>query len=139
MMRMESVPMGGAGAPGLRAVLGLDAVTCLVMGALLVAAAAPLSAALALPQPLLLGAGIVLFPCAALMAGTAALRPPPAAGVWLVIAGNAAWVAASLGALMLLAPNGLGTAFVLVQAAAVLGLLVLEHRALAAQVRSPSQ
>lgn len=136
-MTIDTAVMGRrrqGGRPSLRAVLALDAATCLVMGLLLTAAAAPLSAVLALPQPLLFWAGIVLFPCAALMAGTAALRQPPAAPVWLVIAGNAAWVAASVAVLIVLAPNALGVAFVVVQAAAVVGLLVLERRAWAAAV-----
>lgn len=122
----------GAGAPGLRGVLGLDAATCVLMGGLLVLAAAPLAALLALPPALLFWAGVILFPCAALMAGTAAMRRPPAWLVWLVIAGNAAWVFASLGLLVVLAPNALGVAFVLVQAAVVLVLLRLEWRGLAA-------
>jgi hypothetical protein len=131
MTTMDSVlaPRRG-GAIGLRAVLALDAATCLAMGALLVAAAAPLAGWLGLPQALLFWAGIVLFPCAALMAGTAALRPPPASLVRLVIVGNAAWVLASLGLLVVFSPNALGIAFVLVQAAVVLVLLRLEQRAL---------
>jgi hypothetical protein len=118
------------GAPSLRWVLGLDAATCAVMGALLVAAAAPLAGLFGLPQMLLFWAGVVLFPCAVLMAASAALRPPPPAMVWLVILGNAAWVIASLGVLIVFAPNGLGSAFVTVQALAVVVLLVLERRAL---------
>ncbi|HSW23046.1 MAG TPA: hypothetical protein VLJ62_09780 [Burkholderiaceae bacterium] len=130
-MTMESAVMGGGSAaatPNLRRVLGLDAATCLVMGMLLVAGAAPLASLLALPQTLLFWAGIVLFPCAALMAGAAA-RPRPLL-VWLVVLGNAAWVIGSLGALTL-RPNPLGIVFVLVQAAVVVGLLVLERRGLA--------
>ena len=132
-MTIESVVMASgrpASAPNLRWVLGLDAATCLAMGMLLVAGAAPLAGLLALPQALLLWAGIVLFPCAALMACTAALLRPLL--VWLVVLGNAAWVIGSLGVLLALQPNALGIGFVLVQAAVVVGLLVLEHRGLAA-------
>lgn len=133
-MMIESTTMGGrarAGTFGLRTVLRVDAATCLAMGVLLVAAAAPLGAMLALPEPLLFWAGLLLFPCAALMAGAAAMQPPAPWLVWAVILGNAAWVLASIGVLMLLAPNGLGITFVLAQAAVVAALAVLEHRAMA--------
>lgn len=131
---IETAVMGRrerAGAPSLRAVLVLDAATCLLMGVLLVAAAGPLAALLGLPQALLFWAGIVLFPSAALMAATAVTRRPLPGLVWLVIVGNAAWVLASLGVLMVFEPNALGIAFVLVQAVVVLVLLVLEKRSLA--------
>ena len=130
-MTTESAVMGHgrpAAAPNLRWVLGLDAATCLAMGTLLVAGAAPMARLLALPQTLLLWAGIVLFPCAALMACTAALLRPLL--VWLVVLGNAAWVIGSLGVLLALQPNALGIVFVLVQAAVVVALLVLERRGL---------
>jgi len=133
MMTTQSAVMGRQGGHdplSLRAVLAIDAGTCLAMGLLLVAAAAPLAGLLGLPEPLLFWAGMLLFPCAALMAGTAAMRPPPAALAWLVIAGNAAWVLASVGVLLVTAPNFLGTAFVLAQAAVVLVLLVVERRGL---------
>ena len=134
-MTMESAVIGRghpAAAPSLRWVLGLDAATCFAMGVLLVVGATPLASLLALPRELLFWAGIVLFPCAALMIGTAALPRPLPALVWLVIVGNAAWVIASLGVLFALQPNALGILFVLVQAAAVAGLLVFERRGVAA-------
>lgn len=132
-MTMESAVMARGGAtagPGLRWLLGLDAATCLAMGVLLIAATTPLATLLALPPTLLSGAGIVLLASAAGIACAAALPRPPL--VWLVIVGNAAWVLASVGVLLALEPNAAGTAFVLVQAAAVAGLLVLERRAVAA-------
>jgi len=118
--------------PALRGLLVLDATTCLLMGALLLAAAAPLAPWLGLPQPLLWWAGVLLVPCAALMGATAAMRRPLPGLVWLVILGNAAWVLASLGVLVIHAPTGLGLAFVLAQAGVVTLLLALERRALAA-------
>jgi hypothetical protein len=134
-MTTQSAVMGrrdGMAAPSLRRVLGVDAATCVAMGLLLVAAAAPLATLLGLPQPLLTGAGIVLFPCAALMAATAAMRRPAPWLAWGVIAGNAAWVLASIGVLLMFDLTALGIAFVVVQAAVVLGLLVIERRALTA-------
>jgi len=130
-MTIESavmVPGRPPAALSLRWVLGLDAATCLVMGVLLAAGAAPLAGLLGLPQALLFWAGVALLPCAALMAATAA-RPLPAL-VWLVVLGNAAWVIGSLGVLLTLQPNAPGIVFVLVQAVVVVSLLVLERRGL---------
>jgi hypothetical protein len=122
-----------AGPAQLRRLLALDAATCLAMGLLMTAAAAPLGGLLGLPPSLLTGAGVVLLPCAALMAATAWARQPPPALVWLVIGGNALWVLASLLVLLLFAPTPLGIGFVLVQATVVAVLLALERRALGAQ------
>jgi len=118
--------------PSLRSLLFIDAATCATMGLALDLAAAPIAALTGLPQPLLLYAGLSLLPIAAFLA-LVALRPAQQpAGGWLVIAGNAGWVIASL---VLIAagwvqPNGLGVAFVLVQALAVAGLTLLELAAL---------
>jgi hypothetical protein len=120
-----------AQAPGaritLKQVLNFDAVTCIAFGLLLVIGAAPLSGLLGLPQALLFYSGLVLFPSAALMLIAARKLSAPLVGV--VIAGNAAWVVASVIVAFALEPTGLGVAFVLAQAAAVLVLLVLEWKA----------
>jgi hypothetical protein len=116
--------------PGLRTVLALDAASCLAMAALLLALPATLSGWFGLPQALLFWAGLLLLPSAALMIGLAAMRRPHAGLTRLVILGNVAWVIASLAVPIVLSPSGLGLAFVLVQAAAVLALLLLEQRAL---------
>ena len=117
--------------PSLRAVLAFDAFTCLAMGTVLLTAASPLGTLLGLPTELLFWAGAVLVPCAALMAAAAAMRQPAPWLVATIVAGNAVWVAASIAVLFVFAPNGLGVAFVLAQAAAVVVLLVLERRGLA--------
>jgi hypothetical protein len=117
-------------ATSLRSVLAFDAASCFALGALLVALPATLSGWFGLPQALLFWAGLLLLPSAALMIGLAAMRSPHAGLTRLVIAGNVAWVLASLAVPIVLAPTGLGLAFVLGQAAAVLALLVLEQRAL---------
>lgn len=116
--------------PGLRTVLALDAASCLAMAVPLLAVPAMLSAWFGLPQALLFWAGLLLLPCAALMIGLAAVRRPHTGLTRLVIAGNVAWVLASLVVPVVLSPTALGLAFVLVQAAAVLALLLLEQRAL---------
>ncbi len=110
----------------LRQVLNLDALTCTAFGLLLVFGAAPLASLLGVPEALLFWAGVVLFPSAALML-LAARRPAPLL-LWTVIAGNAAWVVASVGVVVALDLTALGVVFVLAQAAAVLALTLLELR-----------
>lgn len=118
----------------LRNLLLADAATCAAMGLALASGAAPLAALTGLPAALLSYAGLALLPIAAVML-LVALRPAlQPAGTWLVIAGNAAWVAASLALLLSgwVAPTATGTAFVVVQALAVAVLAKLEHGALRA-------
>ena len=111
----------------LRAVLAIDAATCLATGALMAFAGTPLGELTALPSGLLTPAGLSLFPIAAFLAWLAWQARPPGWGVWLAILGNLGWVAGSLALLLgVLAPNGLGVGFVLAQAAAVAVLAGLE-------------
>lgn len=112
----------------LRNTLLLDAATCVATGALLSLGAAPLSALLGLPAALLFYAGLSLFPIAAFMVWTALRRQAPA--VCVVIAGNAAWVLASIVVLVGFSPTVLGYVFVIVQAAAVAFLAELEYTGL---------
>ena len=116
----------------LKQILGADAATCLAFGVLLVAAATPLASLLGLPESLLFFAGLVLLPCAALM--LMAARKPSAPLVWTVIAGNAAWVVASIVVIFAFELTALGMSFVAAQAAAVVALLVLEWRARPAHI-----
>jgi hypothetical protein len=114
----------------LRQVLWLDAVTCALMGAALIAASGWLSAYTAIPQPLLFWAGVVLVPIAIFMALVG--WRPSAFGAWIIIAGNVVWVAASIALLaVLIAPNFWGVAFIVVQAVAVAALAWLEFATLA--------
>lgn len=105
----------------LRRSLLADAVISGATGLLMAAGAGLLEGLLGLPAALLRYAGLGLLPFAVLVLSLAKRDPLPPASVWIVIAVNVAWVAASV---MLLAsggvaPNGLGYAFVLGQAAAV--------------------
>ena len=117
----------------LRAILGLDAVTCLAMGALLLAAGGLLASPLGLPEALLFYAGLVLLPVALFMLAVAAPPAPPAAGAFVVVAGNWLWVAASIALPLfgLVSPTALGYAFLGIQAAAVALLALAEQRAMA--------
>jgi hypothetical protein len=118
----------------LRKVLLLDAITCVAMGLLLIAAAAELARMLGLPEGFLWWAGVALLPCAALMGFTSrvgAQTKPPGWLVWLVILGNLAWVVASLLTVAVwFTPTALGAAFVLGQAIAVMALAAMEYRGL---------
>src|SRR5690349_23214476 len=69
----------------LKQLLIVDALTCVVTGVLLVAAAEPLAGLLGLPQQLLFYPGVLLFPCAGLMA--VAARTTARGLVWIVILG----------------------------------------------------
>lgn len=108
----------------LRFALGADAVSSAVLGVACAASAAPLSNLLGLPEPLLRTAGLALLPWAAvvgLLATRETLRP---AFVWAVIALNVLWAVDSFGLLFgsQVQPTALGTAFIVVQAVAVLVL-----------------
>lgn len=117
----------------LRGLLALDAVTCLVMGGLLLVAGGVLAPPLGLPHDLLFYAGLALLPVAAFMLAVAVPSAPPAAGVFVVVAGNWLWVAASLALPLfgLVSPTALGYAFLVIQAAAVAVLALAELRAMA--------
>ena len=115
----------------LRRTLFADAATCAATGALLVAAAGPLSGLLGLPAELLRYAGFALFPCAALMIFAALRQPPSRALGWIVFLGNVAWIAGSVLVLFITSPSALGYAFVVAQAVAVAVLAELEYAGLA--------
>lgn len=115
----------------LRKLLTLDAATCVLMGAALFAAPAPIGELLGLPTEFVRWAGIVLFPCALLMLIAAVPTSGQSALAWLVIVGNVGWAVASvLVAGVLFSPTAIGVLFVLAQAAVVAGLAFLEYKAL---------
>lgn len=111
----------------LRQLLVADALSCLLFGVLLIPTAAPLAALLGLQESLLFYAGVVLLPCAALMALAAKTLAKPL--VAIVIAGNVAWVFASLAVVLLFEVTTLGLAFLGAQAVAVSILALQEWRA----------
>ncbi len=111
----------------LRRVLALDSLSCLAMGLLTGLGAASLAPLFGLPEPLVRIAGLALLPLAAFIGWLASRPHPPRALVWVVILGNLAWTAESFVTLGQYQVTALGTAFVSAQAAAVLGLAVLEY------------
>ena len=126
----EHVMSDLAGQRFLRRVLYLDAATCAVLGALLAVDSAMVGGLTALSPRIVHVAGISLLPIAAFLVLVASRPAIPPAGVAVILAGNLAWIAASIGLLGLdrAAPNGLGVACVLTQAAAVAGFAALEYR-----------
>jgi hypothetical protein len=119
----------------LRAALLADAAASGAMGLLMAGGAGLLDAPLGLPESLLRIAGLALLPWAGWVAWLGAAASPTRNAVRAVVAVNLVWVADSLlllafARLLGLAPSGLGIAFVLVQALAVLGFALLQGMAL---------
>jgi hypothetical protein len=112
---------------GLKPLLIVDALTCLVTGLALVSATSLLVELLGLPEGLLRYAGLALFPCAALMIMAARTLAKPL--VWAVIVGNFAWALASVAVAFAFEPTALGFVFTIAQAAVVALLGYLEMRA----------
>lgn len=110
-----------APSPLLRRALALDAVASGACGLLLAAGAGPLAGLLGLPPGLMRGAGLALLPLAALVGWLGTRATVPRAAVWAVVAVNALWVVESVVLLLSgwVSPTGLGTAFVVAQAALV--------------------
>jgi CHASE2 domain-containing sensor protein len=112
--------------------LQLDAVASGVLGALLVVTSGATGRLLDLPAALLLDAGIVMLAWAAITGwlGTRAVVPRRGAVAAIVV--NLLWAIDSVALLVTgwVEPNGLGVAFVVVQALAVLGLAELQYQGL---------
>jgi hypothetical protein len=124
----------------LQNVLLLDAATCVAAGALMAFGSNFVAGLTAIPAPLLYWAGLLLFPVAALMLFTGLQARPARSLVWLIVLGNVGWVIASLAIFAFIAPNALGYAFILAQAATVAVLAMLEHGALQrAEIAAPQR
>ncbi|PKP79393.1 MAG: hypothetical protein CVT80_16260 [Alphaproteobacteria bacterium HGW-Alphaproteobacteria-2] len=116
-------------------ILQADAAACLAMGLGLALLPGPVARVLALPEGLVLWAGALLFPAAALMIA-ASLRPGKGL-LALVVAGNAAWVLASLALVPAgwVTPNAFGTGAILLQAGVAALFTWAEARGLRAEAR----
>ncbi len=112
----------------LKRALLVDAIGCSA-SVVLTLAASWLNPHLGLPVALLNGAGLVLIPFVALLAVTVSKPRPPAPLVGLVIIFNLGWVVASVGLQVsgVVAPTALGMVVAAGQAAAVLGIAVLQY------------
>ena len=116
----------------LRNVLVADAAMGAAAAVLTILGAHLLAPLLGLPQALLLWAGVALVPVVAFLLAAACRASVPRSWLREIVFLNWAWVAASLGILAFapIAPNALGIAFILAQAAAVAGFAVIEGLAL---------
>lgn len=124
----------------LRNVLLLDAASGIIGGLLFILAAGPLSALLAMPAEFLRGAGAVLLPFAGFVLWAATCQPIQAKAVWIIVGLNAVWIIESVALLFgnWIAPNGLGTAVVLGQAAAIAVIAELEIIGLRSRAAQPA-
>jgi hypothetical protein len=113
-------------------VLIVDAVTSGAMGLAMVAFAELFAELLQLPLDLVSEAGIVLLPFAAFVGFVASRSEPARLAVWAIIALNVVWAVDSIVLLFTgwVAPNVLGYAFVIGQAAVVLALADFEYMGL---------
>lgn len=113
----------------LRRLLLTDALISGASGLLMFFGASALETVLAVPAGLFRWAGISLIPFTAALLVLARNEPLPRSGVWAVIGANAAWVIASVLLLVSgeIAPNWLGSAFILVQAVAVAVLAEMQY------------
>ncbi|MCB8836477.1 hypothetical protein [Aurantimonas sp. VKM B-3413] len=102
----------------LQTILALDAATCAAMGMLLVFASGPIAGLTAIPGSFLFFAGLLLPPIAVFMAIFTRTATVPSWAVQVIVAGNVLWVLGSviLPVTGLIAPNGLGWLFLLMQA-----------------------
>jgi len=105
----------------LRRALQADAIFSGFSAVALALGAAPLAPWLNLPEALLQETGLFLIAYALFVGWLGSRRSMAAAWAMLVIAGNAAWVLASVALLLsgMVAPNGLGVAAMLAQALVV--------------------
>lgn len=115
--------------PQLRAILALDGVACLAMGAGLAGLSSFLGSQTDLSPTFLRVAGLLLLPIGAFILAVASRREIPGWGVTLIVAGNGGWVLASLilPLVGLIQPNVLGLVLVIGQAVAVAVIAGLEH------------
>ena len=113
----------------LRAVLKLDAASCLALAAIAIPGAATLSGPLGIEPAILRGAAISLVPIGLFILWLGTRRQAPPAAAFLVILGNIGWAAASLAtAADLPGITTLGSLMVAGQGLFVLGLAALEWR-----------
>lgn len=114
--------------PFLKAVLLVDAVTCILSGILLFTLSAALERWLQIPAGLSLVAGPFLLAFGAAVAWVGTRRELRSTAVWAIISLNALWVVESLLALTLgwLEPNALGRYLIIAQAVAVAAIAELE-------------
>lgn len=118
--------------PFLRNTLLADAAMGACAATLTILGSGFLAGLLALPQALIFWAGVALVPIVAFLLVMARRERIPRSWLREIVFVNWLWVAASVGILAFapIAPNALGVAFIVAQAAAVAGFALLEGLAL---------
>ncbi len=121
--------MSAVVSPILRRILILDAVTCLGAALLFIVAAGWVRHALGITAGVQSVALVILIAFAGILVTVAVRQAANRAALRFIVLGNAAWVALSVGYLLLASGlTTLGQTFVLVQAAVVAVLAWMEHR-----------
>jgi hypothetical protein len=110
----------------LRGVLWADAASCLASGALQLVALDSLPRLLGLPQVLLLDTGVFLVAYGLAVAWMASRAELPRRLIALCAAGNLAWAAGCVLAIVVLRPSALGIAWIAAQAVCVAVLAELQ-------------
>ena len=114
----------------LKALLGFDAVTCLLLGGVLMAANAAAARLTGLPAPLLMEADGVLLLFGAFVGWAALKRAASRVVVLCIVNANLLWAVASVAvAILFTDATSIGRTLVLVQGVAVGALAVLEFLA----------
>ena len=126
--------------PLLKGALNADALVSGAVAALQLLGGQSLASWLALPQPLLTATGAFLVAYAIFLLALARSSSVGSLLIWVIVLGNVGW---ALGCVALLAlgslmTGSLGTAFVLVQAAAVLIFAALEYKGMRTSAPSDS-
>ena len=117
--------------PFLRAILKIDAATCLGSAVLVLPLASALQAPLGVQPTLLAGAAASLVPIGLFILWLGTRRQAPASLVWLVILGNIGWSAASVAtAATLEGMTPLGQAAIAGQGFGVLAIAFAEYAGL---------
>lgn len=118
--------------PPLRRALAIDAIASAAFGVDLCLFATPLSAWMQIAESGLFWVGAFCLLYAAVLARLLSHATLPRLALWSVVIGNFAWAAgsAALAFSGWIDPNGLGTAFILVQGAIVFGFAELQWVAL---------
>jgi hypothetical protein len=113
----------------LRSSLAADAMVCATTGLMTIVFAAPLADLTDLPANLLRVAGLLLMPYVAFLAALVRRTSIPERAASVAIGVNIAW-AVGCGAVLLsdrVQPNGVGVAFILVQAGGVLVIAAIQR------------
>lgn len=113
----------------LRTILKLDAASCLLMAAALVAGSAMLETVTGIPAALLVSAGMSLIPIGLFILWLGTRKNAPSSFVYLVVLGNLGWTAASFVVLTFTPTiSPVGMAGLIAQAISVAVFAMLELR-----------